>query len=167
MPLGVIIARYLKVFKSADPAWFYLHIACQTSAYVVGVAGWATGMKLGSEASIHNYPHRNIGITLFCLGTLQVLHYFIHTWTLTPCLWDEIINLDHLNYLVSYYEAIYQQFNVLSSLSLNSIQLILIMFVFLLTGSASKVFWTWLNHLKRVTFTKAISTTQFPFLHTS
>ncbi len=81
MPLGVIIARYLKVFKSADPAWFYLHIACQTSAYVVGVAGWATGMKLGSEASIHNYPHRNIGITLFCLGTLQVLHYFIHTYT--------------------------------------------------------------------------------------
>ncbi|KAL4619944.1 hypothetical protein ACB092_06G117900 [Castanea dentata] len=72
MPLGVIIARYLKVFKSADPAWFYLHIACQTSAYVVGVAGWATGMKLGSETSLHNYPHRNIGITLFCLGTLQV-----------------------------------------------------------------------------------------------
>lgn len=72
MPLGVIIARYLRVFKSADPAWFYLHIACQTSAYVVGVAGWATGMKLGSDTSVHNYPHRNIGITLFCLATLQV-----------------------------------------------------------------------------------------------
>uniref|UniRef100_A0A6N2K0S5 Cytochrome b561 domain-containing protein n=1 Tax=Salix viminalis TaxID=40686 RepID=A0A6N2K0S5_SALVM len=25
MPIGALIARYLKVFKSADPAWFYLH----------------------------------------------------------------------------------------------------------------------------------------------
>nr|DAD23593.1 TPA_asm: hypothetical protein HUJ06_025056 [Nelumbo nucifera] len=73
MPLGAIIARYLKVFKSADPAWFYLHVACQTSAYIVGVAGWATGIKLGSDSSgIVHRAHRNIGIVLFCLGTLQV-----------------------------------------------------------------------------------------------
>jgi hypothetical protein len=74
MPMGAMIARYLKVFKSADPAWFYVHIAIQTSAYVIGVAGWATGLKLGSEASsvIQYDAHRNIGITLFCLGTLQV-----------------------------------------------------------------------------------------------
>lgn len=74
MPLGAMIARYLKVFKSADPAWFYLHIACQSSAYVVGVAGWATGLKLGSDSPGTQYDgHRNIGIALFCLGTLQVL----------------------------------------------------------------------------------------------
>ncbi|KAJ6834443.1 cytochrome b561 and DOMON domain-containing protein-like [Iris pallida] len=73
MPTGAIIARYLKVFKSADPAWFYLHIACQLSAYVVGVAGWGTGLKLGSESVGISYRvHRNIGITLFCLATLQV-----------------------------------------------------------------------------------------------
>lgn len=73
MPLGAIIARYLKVFKSADPAWFYLHVACQSSAYIVGVAGWATGLKLGSDSvGITHTTHRNIGITLFCLGTLQV-----------------------------------------------------------------------------------------------
>ncbi|XP_043688742.1 cytochrome b561 and DOMON domain-containing protein At5g47530-like [Telopea speciosissima] len=73
MPIGVIIARYLKVFKSADPAWFYLHIACQSSAYLVGVAGWGIGLKLGSESSGLQYnSHRNIGITLFVLGTLQV-----------------------------------------------------------------------------------------------
>lgn len=73
MPAGAIIARYLRVFKSADPAWFYLHVTCQTSAYIVGVAGWATGLKLGSDngKTQHN-THRNIGITLFCLGTLQV-----------------------------------------------------------------------------------------------
>ncbi|KAL1095908.1 hypothetical protein V6Z11_D06G188200 [Gossypium hirsutum] len=73
MPLGAIIARYLKVFKSADPAWFYLHASCQFSAYVVGVAGWSTGLKLGSESSGIQYDaHRTIGIILFCLGTLQV-----------------------------------------------------------------------------------------------
>uniref|UniRef100_A0A5B7BXX4 Cytochrome b561 and DOMON domain-containing protein n=1 Tax=Davidia involucrata TaxID=16924 RepID=A0A5B7BXX4_DAVIN len=73
MPLGAIIARYLKVFKSADPAWFYLHITCQTSAYIIGVAGWATGLQLGSESpGIQYSAHRTIGIVLFCLGTLQV-----------------------------------------------------------------------------------------------
>ncbi|KAI3434179.1 Cytochrome b561 and DOMON domain-containing protein [Psidium guajava] len=73
MPVGAIIARYLKVSKAADPLWFYLHVACQSSAYVVGVAGWATGIKLGSESPGITYTaHRTIGIVLFCLGTLQV-----------------------------------------------------------------------------------------------
>ncbi|KAJ6741505.1 CYTOCHROME B561 AND DOMON DOMAIN-CONTAINING PROTEIN [Salix viminalis] len=73
MPIGALIARYLKVFKSADPAWFYLHASCQSIAYIVGVAGWATGLKLGSEsAGIQYDAHRTIGIFLFCLATLQV-----------------------------------------------------------------------------------------------
>ncbi|XP_073143169.1 cytochrome b561 and DOMON domain-containing protein At5g47530-like [Henckelia pumila] len=73
IPIGAMTARYLKVFKAANPAWFYLHAACQTSAYIVGVAGWATGLKLGSDSPgvVHSL-HRNIGITLFALGTLQV-----------------------------------------------------------------------------------------------
>lgn len=73
MPLGAIIARYMRVFKSADPAWFYLHVACQFSAYVIGVAGWGTGLKLGSQSpGIVYHSHRIIGITLFCFATLQV-----------------------------------------------------------------------------------------------
>ncbi|KAI3907347.1 hypothetical protein MKW98_010697 [Papaver atlanticum] len=73
MPVGAIAARYLRVFNSMDPAWFYIHIATQTSAYIIGVAGWATGLKLGSESSgIQHNAHRNIGIALFVLGTLQV-----------------------------------------------------------------------------------------------
>ncbi|KAJ0570830.1 putative DOMON domain, cytochrome b561/ferric reductase transmembrane [Helianthus annuus] len=42
MPMGAMAARYLKVFKAANPAWFYIHVTCQVSAYIVGVAGWAT-----------------------------------------------------------------------------------------------------------------------------
>nr|KAJ0216187.1 hypothetical protein LSAT_V11C300121470 [Lactuca sativa] len=38
------------------------------SAYVVGVAGWATGLKLDSDSVRTEYnTHRNIGIALFAL----------------------------------------------------------------------------------------------------
>ncbi|KAL6522913.1 hypothetical protein OROHE_016760 [Orobanche hederae] len=73
MPLGAMVARYLKLFKSANPAWFYLHVTCQTSAYIVGVAGLGTGLKLGRDSpGIERNAHRNIGITLSVLATLQV-----------------------------------------------------------------------------------------------
>jgi len=72
-PIGAMIARYMRIFESADPAWFYLHVSCQFSAYVIGVAGWATGLKLGSESKGIQYnTHRNIGISLFSIATLQV-----------------------------------------------------------------------------------------------
>ncbi|XP_043720328.1 cytochrome b561 and DOMON domain-containing protein At3g25290 [Telopea speciosissima] len=77
-PFGAIIARYLRTFQSADPAWFYLHVSCQFSAYVVGVAGWATGLKLGSESKGVVYSaHRNIGIALFCVATVQIFAMFL------------------------------------------------------------------------------------------
>lgn len=72
-PIGAIIARYLRTFESADPAWFYLHVLCQSSAYAIGVAGWGTGLKLGSDSKGVTYTgHRNIGIALFSLATVQV-----------------------------------------------------------------------------------------------
>ncbi|KAL8129244.1 hypothetical protein V2J09_018399 [Rumex salicifolius] len=72
-PFGAIISRYLRTFQSADPAWFYLHISCQILAYALGVAGWATGLKLGSESNGIVYTtHRYIGIALFCFATIQV-----------------------------------------------------------------------------------------------
>ncbi|KAK9277637.1 hypothetical protein L1049_007183 [Liquidambar formosana] len=78
MPLWAIIARYLKVFKVANPAWFYLHVSCQCSGYIVGVAGWATRLKLGTKSSgIHHNAHRNISIAIFCLSTLQVFAFFL------------------------------------------------------------------------------------------
>ncbi|KAF7803840.1 cytochrome b561 and DOMON domain-containing protein [Senna tora] len=78
LPIGAIISRYLKVFKSADPAWFYLHVICQTSAYVVGVGGWGYGLKLGSDSvGVEYSTHRTLGIIIFCLGTLQVFALFL------------------------------------------------------------------------------------------
>ncbi|XP_057964022.1 cytochrome b561 and DOMON domain-containing protein At3g25290-like [Malania oleifera] len=77
-PVGVIIARYMRTFHSADPAWFYLHASCQLSAYVIGVAGWGTGLKLGSESKGFQFTtHRNLGISLFCLATVQIFALFL------------------------------------------------------------------------------------------
>ncbi|KAG4120514.1 hypothetical protein ERO13_D11G147800v2 [Gossypium hirsutum] len=77
-PLGAMIARYIRSFESADPAWFYLHVFCQISAYAIGVAGWGTGLKLGSESSGITYSgHRYIGIALFVLATVQIFALFL------------------------------------------------------------------------------------------
>ncbi|GMI69195.1 hypothetical protein like AT3G25290 [Hibiscus trionum] len=77
-PLGAIIARYMRTFECADPAWFYLHAFCQVSAYAIGVAGWGTGLKLGSESPGITYSaHRNIGIALFAFATVQIFALFI------------------------------------------------------------------------------------------
>ncbi|KAG7543251.1 Cytochrome b561/ferric reductase transmembrane [Arabidopsis thaliana x Arabidopsis arenosa] len=91
-PIGAMIARYMRIFESADPAWFYLHVSCQFSAYAIGVAGWATGLKLGSESKGIQYnTHRNIGISLFSLATLQMFamllrprkdHKFRYVWNI-------------------------------------------------------------------------------------
>ncbi|KAI9176236.1 hypothetical protein LWI28_000202 [Acer negundo] len=73
MPLGAMIARYLKLFKSANPAWIYIHVVCQCSAYVIGFAGWATGVKLGIDNPVTwSESHRNIGMALFSLATVQM-----------------------------------------------------------------------------------------------
>ncbi|KAL8106558.1 cytochrome b561 and DOMON domain-containing protein At3g25290-like [Apium graveolens] len=78
LPVGIIIARYMSTFPSADPAWFYLHAFCQVSAYAVGVAGWGTGLKLGSQSKGVKYSaHRNIGIALFVLATVQIFALFL------------------------------------------------------------------------------------------
>ncbi|CAM0906498.1 unnamed protein product [Alopecurus aequalis] len=73
LPLGVILARYMRVFPALDPAWFYLHVACQCSGYVIGAAGWIVGLTLGNaKGAVEHIGHRNMGTALFVLSTLQV-----------------------------------------------------------------------------------------------
>ncbi|KAL2932742.1 hypothetical protein RDABS01_015861 [Bienertia sinuspersici] len=77
-PIGAIIARYVRTVDSADPIWFYVHVACQISGYAIGVAGWATGLQLGSKSvGIVYTSHRCIGIALFSLATLQIFALFL------------------------------------------------------------------------------------------
>ncbi|KAM7264631.1 hypothetical protein ACFE04_002314 [Oxalis oulophora] len=71
MPIGVMVARYLKVIKPSTPLWFYMHVTCQSCAYIISVAGWVTGIILGRDSAMHG-PHGKIGTALFAMGTLQV-----------------------------------------------------------------------------------------------
>lgn len=70
LPCGVLAARYLRF---ADPAWFYIHVFVQLSGFILGVAGWATGITLGNySVGVMYRKHRNIGIAVFTIAILQV-----------------------------------------------------------------------------------------------
>ncbi|MED6190515.1 hypothetical protein PIB30_106600, partial [Stylosanthes scabra] len=74
MPIGAIIARYLKAYEGNNlgATWFHMHRACQSIAYVIGIIGFSTGLYM-SRHKHHHSPHGCIGITLICLASLQVL----------------------------------------------------------------------------------------------
>ncbi|GAU12590.1 hypothetical protein TSUD_132000 [Trifolium subterraneum] len=73
MPIGVILARYLKSFDgSIGPVWFHLHRACQSIALVIGTIGFGTGLYMGNQPGQHDTPHRCAGITLMTLAFTQV-----------------------------------------------------------------------------------------------
>ncbi|KAL3652320.1 hypothetical protein CASFOL_002001 [Castilleja foliolosa] len=102
MPLGAMIARFVKVFQPLNPVWFYLHVTCQTLGYLLGVAGWATGLNLGSRTpGIVRTVHRNIGITLFTLATLQVMSLGLRPnyrtfWNFLPCYLVILLSIDNI-----------------------------------------------------------------------
>ncbi|KAI8567201.1 hypothetical protein RHMOL_Rhmol02G0102200 [Rhododendron molle] len=79
MPLGFMAARYLKaVGPKTDPLWFYVHITLQLPGYLLGMAGGATGLCLDIKSAGVRHPcHMGIGITLFCLGLLQIYALFL------------------------------------------------------------------------------------------
>jgi hypothetical protein len=80
MPIGVILARYLKPFegligpvqKKNNNKWFQLHRACQSLALLIGTIGFGTGLYLGKQPGQHDTPHRCVGITLMTLALAQV-----------------------------------------------------------------------------------------------
>lgn len=72
LPIGLLAARYLRHFNFADPAWFYIHAFCQITGYAGGTAGWILGLRLQKLANPIKYYHRNLGIAVWALATLQV-----------------------------------------------------------------------------------------------
>ncbi|KAJ4815263.1 Cytochrome b561 and DOMON domain-containing protein [Rhynchospora pubera] len=73
LPVGVLKARYIKSLNPSSPAWFHVHKTCQSIGYIIGVAGFALGLKLGSESKgITHHGHRIMAIVLFCFATIQV-----------------------------------------------------------------------------------------------
>ncbi|KAF7815909.1 cytochrome b561 and DOMON domain-containing protein [Senna tora] len=68
MPIGVMLARYLKAFDNASPMWFHLHRALQILAYFIGTAGFGLGIYMRNYSHVHGYT----GITIFSLATVQI-----------------------------------------------------------------------------------------------
>ncbi|KAF7151312.1 hypothetical protein RHSIM_Rhsim02G0092700 [Rhododendron simsii] len=63
---------------SHNTLWFYVHITLQLPGYLFSMAGGATGLYLGVKfAGVHHPCHMGIGITLFCLGLLQISALFL------------------------------------------------------------------------------------------
>ncbi|KAF3656889.1 putative MATE efflux family protein 9-like [Capsicum annuum] len=76
MPLGVVLARlrYLPL-PQLLALWFYLHIYCQSIAYVLGIVGGGLGFYLRKQSpgGVKHTCHRYIGSALLVLATLQFL----------------------------------------------------------------------------------------------
>eukprot|EP00850_Spirogloea_muscicola_P026035 SM005297S17864 [mRNA] locus=s5297:60:893:- [translate_table: standard] len=68
LPLGAMVARY---GKFSDPLWFYLHIICQISGYVIGTVAFGYGLDLQHSTGAIKYDHRNIGVSIFVFSTCQ------------------------------------------------------------------------------------------------
>ncbi|WCJ37200.1 Cytochrome b561 and DOMON domain-containing protein At5g35735 [Euphorbia peplus] len=67
--LGLILGSYVKLCLGL----YYFRAFWRWATYAIGVAGWATGMKLGHQSlSLTHSSHRIIGILIFCFGTMDI-----------------------------------------------------------------------------------------------
>ncbi|XP_009407734.3 cytochrome b561 and DOMON domain-containing protein At2g04850 [Musa acuminata AAA Group] len=72
LPAGVAVARYLRQRTSLGPSWFYAHAATQIVGFLLGTAGFAMGIILGSRSRGVEYGlHRGLGVAAFVAGGLQ------------------------------------------------------------------------------------------------
>ncbi|XP_031475461.1 cytochrome b561 and DOMON domain-containing protein At3g25290-like [Nymphaea colorata] len=72
LPIGAMLARYLKIYKPENQAWYYAHISCQLFAYSIGTIGFFTGFQLRDPATAVNSGHRIVAYILFLLSSFQV-----------------------------------------------------------------------------------------------
>ncbi|KAJ7960811.1 Cytochrome b561 and DOMON domain-containing protein [Quillaja saponaria] len=74
LPLGVIVARYMRVYPVKSDLWFCLHLTFQISGYILGTAGWGLGLWLGHASKYYGfYIHRIFAIFIFTFTTIQML----------------------------------------------------------------------------------------------
>lgn len=84
LPVGAVMARYLRHVQALGPAWFYAHAAAQLSGFALGAAGFGLGVRLGELSPGRAYGlHRKLGFAVFCLGSLQTLALLFRPKTTT------------------------------------------------------------------------------------
>ncbi|GLT57508.1 hypothetical protein SLA2020_304760 [Shorea laevis] len=76
LPIGVIIARYFRIYPFKNSWWFHLHVCCQTAGFVIGTIGWGIGLGLGHSSRFYSFHvHRILAICIFAFTTLQLLAF--------------------------------------------------------------------------------------------
>ncbi|KAJ8754945.1 hypothetical protein K2173_015457 [Erythroxylum novogranatense] len=75
MPVGAIIARYFRYpLELEEKWWFYPHISCQITGYILGAAGWTIGLFLGRASRYYKFrTHELYAMFIFAFSTLQML----------------------------------------------------------------------------------------------
>ncbi|KAK4769085.1 hypothetical protein SAY86_027235 [Trapa natans] len=74
LPIGAVVARYLRHIQALGPAWFYVHAGTQLFGFLLGVVGFGLGIRLGELSSGVVYGlHRKLGFAAFSLGALQTM----------------------------------------------------------------------------------------------
>jgi hypothetical protein len=74
IPIGILSARYFKLHTAS--AWFQVHRAVQTFAFLCAIAGFVLGFYTPKSYSWDTtlYPvHRNLGIAATVLGSIQMI----------------------------------------------------------------------------------------------
>ncbi|XP_058745046.1 cytochrome b561 and DOMON domain-containing protein At3g25290-like [Vicia villosa] len=79
LPLGVIIPRYFRVYPvkwENSKVWFFLHIGCQLTGFLIGTAAFVIGLVLGHSSRYYIFhTHRDFGILIFTFSTIQMLAF--------------------------------------------------------------------------------------------
>ncbi|KAL9668389.1 hypothetical protein QQ045_002770 [Rhodiola kirilowii] len=84
LPVGAVLARYLRHMRTLGPIWFYAHVGVQLSAFIIGAVGFGIGIRLGQLSPGVVYGlHMKLGIAVFCLGSLQTLALLFRPKTTT------------------------------------------------------------------------------------
>ncbi|XP_019188546.1 PREDICTED: cytochrome b561 and DOMON domain-containing protein At3g61750-like [Ipomoea nil] len=74
LPCGAMVARYL---KNHNPLWFYLHICCQVTGFLLGFVTVIVGLQLYNQLDCDFPTHKGIGILLLVLSILQMFALFL------------------------------------------------------------------------------------------
>ncbi|KAL1559554.1 cytochrome b561 and DOMON domain-containing protein-like protein isoform X1 [Salvia divinorum] len=73
LPIGAIVARYLRCHPKKVAWWGAFHIGCQSMGYLLGSIGWAIGLWLGQASEHYTFTtHRILAIMIFTFTTIQM-----------------------------------------------------------------------------------------------
>ncbi|CAL9233759.1 unnamed protein product [Arabidopsis halleri] len=71
MPIGVMAARYIKIYEILDPTWFYKHVVCQTTGYFI-LALKARPDKDHKYIKYWNWYHHTMGYIVIILSVYNI-----------------------------------------------------------------------------------------------